>query len=206
MAFLGAALLSGCAAEADAPTDEMVASWRSGGSPSPPNYAGNGNLSIYAGSSTSSADCLIYDFVGPNVHDGAAGSDNILVTIVGNSIQEPDGTVLCTREGNELVDTVRVGGPQGPVLFTSFGRWVFAGELDFEGDNLFQIAQELSDQLLFTFQGAHILDGAFIWDGIIATATTPVTHANTQRKLVITAMLTGECGGLGVPEEEYDHP
>jgi hypothetical protein len=201
MAILGAALSTGCAAGEDAPTDEMVETYRSGGVPSPPSYPGNGDLSIYAGSDTSSADCLIYDFLGPNVHDGAAGSDNILVTIVGNAIQAPDGTVLCTREGNALIDTVHVGGPEGPVLFTSFGRWVFDGTLDFEGDSLLQIAQELDEQLLYTFQGAHILDGAFIWDGILATSTKPLTHANTQRKLVIAAMISGECGGLGIPEE-----
>ena len=34
------------------------------------------------------------------------------------------------------------------------------------------------------------------------TSTNPLTHASTKRKLVIAAMLTGECGGLGLEEDE----
>lgn len=196
-----AALSSSCAGGEDGDDQDMAHVYRNGGVfPLPPNYPGNFDISIYAGQTTTSADCLIYDIVGPNVHDGASGE--VLVTVVGDAIQAPDGTTLCTVEGDSLIDRVRVGGPEGEVLFTTFGRWVFEGELDFEGDDLAQIAQELADQLLFTFQGPHIIDGAHPWGETLATSTLPLTHASTTRKLVVTAMLTGECGGLGIPEEE----
>ncbi len=99
------------------------------------------------------------------------------------------------------MDRVIVGGPGGDVLFTAFGRWVFEGELDFEGDSLAQIAGELVDQLAFTFQGPHIYDGLHVQGDIVVTSTKPLTHASIQRKLVVAAMLTGECGGLGIAED-----
>jgi hypothetical protein len=197
-----AGLASGCVARDLGAGEEMAEAFRSGGLPTPPNYPGNGDIALYAGVGTTSADCLIYDFVGPNVHDGAAPVGPVIATVVDNSIQVPGGATVCTREGNALVDRVRVGGPDGEVLFTAFGRWVFEGELDFEGDNLGQIAQELVDQLLFTFQGPHIYDGLHIHGDIVVTSTKPLTHASTKRKLVIAAMLTGECGGLGLEEDE----
>ena len=195
-----AALSFSCVAGDDGESQEMAMVYRMGGGfPLPPNYPGNFDLSIYAGPNTSSSDCLIYDFVGPNVHDGQTG--DLVVVVAGQSIQDPDGMTLCTVEGDTLVDRVRTGGPEGPVLFTTFGRWVFEGELDFEGDNLVQVAQELADQLLFTFQGPHIYDGPHVWGEIAATSTLPLTHASTTRKLVVAAMLTAECGGNGIPVE-----
>lgn len=201
--FLAAALSTGCVARDMDAGEEMADAFRSGGFPTPPNYPGNGDITLYAGVGTTSADCLIYDFVGPNVHDGAAPGGPVIATVVGSEIQVPGGgEVLCSVEGDTLVDRVIVGGAGGEVLFTSFGRWVFEGELDFEGDNLAQIAQELVDQLAFTFQGPHIYDGLHFHGDIAVTSTKPLTHATMQRKLVIAAMLTGECGGLGIPEDE----
>ena len=194
------ALSFSCVAN-DVDSDDMASVYRNGGLPMPPNYPGNFDISIYEGDTTASADCLIYDIVGPNVHDSASGA--LLVTVVGNQIQDPDGTTLCTVEGDALVDRVRVGGADGEVLFTTFGRWVFEGEIDIQGDNLRQIAAELGEQLLFTFQGPHIYAGFHPGGEIVATSTLPLTHASTNRKLLVTAMLTGECGGLGIPEDEY---
>jgi hypothetical protein len=205
---LAAALVAtGCSSGSgsDSEAEEMAATYRTGGGfPSPPDYPGNLDIEIYAGANTTSADCLIYDFVGPNVHDGQTG--DLLVTVVGDAINDADGMTLCTRDGDELIERVHVGGTDGPVLFTSFGRWVFAGELDFEGDDFWQIVEELSDQLVFTFQGPHIYDGFVFSSEKVATATAPLTHANTTRKLVVAAMLSAECGGLGIVEEEPYKP
>lgn len=199
---VAASLSIGCVARDMGAGEEMAETYRSGGGlPTPPNYPGNGDITLYAGVGTTSADCLIYDFVGPNVHDGAAPGGPILATVVDGTIQAPGGATLCTIEGNTLVDRVIVGGPGGEVLFTAFGRWVFEGELDFEGDSLAQIAGELVDQLAFTFQGPHIYDGLHVQGDIVVTSTKPLTHASMQRKLVVAAMLTGECGGLGISED-----
>jgi hypothetical protein len=202
LGVVAAALSFSCVASDDSESREMAMVYRGGGNfPMPPNYPGNFDIEIYEGSSTSSSDCLIYDFVGPNVHDGATG--DLVVVVVNDTIQAPDGTTLCTVEGDMLVDRVRTGGADGPVLFTTFGRWVFEGDIDFEGDSIHQVAEELADQLLFTFQGPHIYEGAHPGGELVATSTKPLTHANTTRKLVVTAMLTGECGGNGIPESMY---
>jgi len=194
--------LFGCAAADDGDSDEMMWALRSGVFPSPPNYPGNGDLSIYAGHTTASEDCLIYDILGPDVHDGAASDGApVLVTIVGDAIQTPEGATLCTVEGDALVDRVRTGGPEGPVLFTSFGRWVFEGEVDVSGGSLHEIVAALGEQLVFSFYGPHIYDGSILSGEVVATATKPLTHASTNRKLLVAAMLAGECGGLGIPEE-----
>jgi hypothetical protein len=198
MGVVVAALSFSCVASDDGESREMATLYRSGGGfPLPPNYPGNFDIEIYEGASTTSGDCLIYDFVGPNVHDGQSG--DLVVVVDGDTIEAPDGTTLCTVEGDMLIERVRSGGADGPVLFTTFGRWVFEGDVDVQGDNIGQIAEELADQLLFTFQGPRIES----WGETVATSTKPLTHASTTRKLVIAAMLTGECGGLGLPEAPY---
>jgi hypothetical protein len=179
--------------------DEMEATLRAGMFPEPADYPGNGDLTIYEGVGTSSEPCRIYDILGTQVNASQVNDGEGIMNIVGDSIVDPaTGLAVCTREGNELFERVRDGGDgDGPVLFTVVGRWVFEGELNLQG-NIVQVLQQLDDQLIYTFQGPHIWEHS-PWDGeILATATQPLTNANKTRKLVLSSLIAGECGGLGL--------
>lgn len=182
---------------------EMEEVLRAGSFPQPPQYPGNGDLTIYYGPSTAIEDCLIYDMVGTSVHQGSADTGPVILQVSGTDIVDPlTNASVCHREGNELVERVIVGGPGGDVLFTVLGKWVFEGDLDFANKSLLQILLDLQDQLLYTFSGTHVYDGSEYDGEILVTTTAPITLASRQRKLVISALIAGECGGLGLP----DHP
>jgi hypothetical protein len=186
--------------------DEMEATLRSGMFPEPANYPGNGDLTIYEGVGTASEPCRIYDILGTQVNASQVNDGAGIMNIVGDSIVDPaTGLAVCTREGNELFERVRDGGDgDGPVLFTVVGRWVFEGELNLQG-NIMQVLQQLDDQLIYTFQGPHIWEHSPSDGEILATATQPLTNANKTRKLVISSLIAGECGGLGLYVLEGDH-
>jgi hypothetical protein len=181
---------------------EMEEVFRAGAFPSPPNYPGNGNIAIYEGDSATSEDCLIYTTVGTDVHQGSASGPAIM-RIQGNSILDPaTNQVMCSRDGNELVDRVRAGGPDGPVLFTVMGRWVFDGEINIAGKTWSQLIDYFDDKLLYTFVGPYIFEHAPFDGEILATSTKPIAQASQMRRLVITSLVAGECGGLGLYAEE----
>ncbi|MBX7083079.1 MAG: hypothetical protein K1X88_27985 [Nannocystaceae bacterium] len=201
---LAMALVCACATSERGPESaEIEATLRAGGFPSPANYPGNGNIGVYEGNSTASEECLIYTTVGTEVHQGPADGP-IIANIVGNTIVDPTtGATLCTRDGNELVERVRVGALEtDTVLFTVIGRWVFDGDIVLTGKTLPQILAELDQKLLYTFDGPHIYDHS-PWDGeVLATATAPLSNASKTRKLVLSAMIAAECGGLGLWADE----
>jgi hypothetical protein len=200
-----AVVLVGCGAAEDNPElAEMEAVYRAGSSPYPSGYAGNGDIGIYQGASAASEDCLIYTTIGTDVHAGSA-SGPVIMTIVGNDIVDPSsGTVMCSRDGNELVERVRSGGADGPVLFTVMGRWIFEGDIDTHGKTWLEIVYYLNDQLLYTFQGAHVYEHAPYDGEILVTATKPIAQSDQMRKLVISSLIAAECGGLGLYGEDED--
>jgi hypothetical protein len=198
-----AVFLVGCGAAEDNPElAEMEAVYRSGSPAYPAVYPGNGDIGIYEGPSAASEDCLIYTTVGTDVHAGNA-SGPVIMRIVGNDIVDPaSGAVMCSRDGNELIERVRSGGPEGPVLFTVMGRWIFEGDINTHGKSWLEVVQYFNEKLLYTFQGAHVYEHAPYDGEILVTATKPIAQSNQMRKLVISSLIAAECGGLGLYGEE----
>jgi hypothetical protein len=184
---------------------EMEAVYRSGSSAYPANYPGNGDIGIYEGASATSEDCLIYTTVGTDVHQGSA-SGPVIMNIQGTDIVDPaSGTVMCSRDGDALVERVRTG-EDGPVLFTVMGRWIFEGEINTHGKPWLEVVEYFDSQLLYTFQGANVFEHAPYDGEILVTATKPIAQSDQMRKLVISSLIAAECGGLGLyGEEEEEH-
>ena len=197
----------GCgASESNPDLAEMEEVWRSGGGASIPGYLGDGDIAVYEGASTASEDCLIYTTIGTQVNAGRAPVGPTIMTVTETTINDPSGAVLCTRESGYGADRIRLGGPSGPVLFTAVGRWIFDGEIMFQGKTWPEIVTQFDSQLLYTFKLANIYEHSPYDGEILATATTPIAQASPMRKLVLAALIAGECGGLGLYAEEDDDP
>jgi hypothetical protein len=168
-------------------------------------YPGDGDLSIYQGTNTDSPDDLIWDLKNGFVFQGAASSTNLLLNNHDGQILDASNTTLyCEMVGaHQLVDV-----ETGEILFTQRGKKVFAGDIyddrpeleDWEDDADADI-EEGHGPPLFRFKKDHVFEGRRAPDEEpLVTATEKIAKSNPFRKLVIAALIAGECGSLGLPE------
>lgn len=169
------------------------------------------DLGIYVGPSTDSPDCLIWEVTthptepGTNVvaEKSPLGTFDFIMSLHDPAIRDADGTKVCERNQLQLVDTVTPTG-DNEVLFTVIGRWVFEGGLDFQGKNRRQIFRQLRRKLLYTIRDEQVFDGA-AWRGdVLATATGDIQHSGAMGRMLIAAIVGGECGSSGI--DEFEEP
>lgn len=188
------ALVCACGLQDDSDSDDED---RDGGP-----YAGNGDLTLYDGSTTESEDCVIYDLVGTGVQASNAPGSPLVMTLAGNTITDPDGNALCSLTPH--ASGAAKLSANGQVLFTAVGPYVFEGQVALSG-SWQQIRDANASQLVYAFSGAQILDGQAHGKYAIATADTHIANADSTRKLVLSAAIAGVCGGLGLYVDMDDY-
>lgn len=169
--------------------------FRSGATPTIPNYPGDGDLTV---NETSAA--------GPG--DDSDGEDIVIVIISGSNVMSRTGSTVATVSDDVIVAssgsrcTKQTSGSftelrddSGTVLYSTAGPWVFSGAPDIEGLSDDEQYAVLSDALVMSFDEGVIVGGLPSEDEVRAQATEELHYAAPMRKLAITAMLDGECGG-----------
>jgi len=162
-------------------------------SPAIPGYPGDGDITVTRESA-----------------GGGGGGDNVLVDLIGNAaytrtgdlamtlttnttLAAPTGEMLCTVQQDgvltQLVDS------NGTVLYSAIGRWVFDGAPDLEGLTAYEKYVVLVGALHVSFDSAEIIDGFPATGNLLAQADHELDYATSTRKLVVTAMVDGVCGG-----------
>jgi hypothetical protein len=134
------------------------------------------------------------------VYEGPAVDGNLLMFIQNNAIYTADGTQTCTINSPFLSDRREVSTANGSeVLFTVWGNYVFDGKIDVTTENYEQVDKLFGDQLLFEYEPHDIWLGEAA-DGFRLMSTNAViTTQSDGRKLLIAALITGECGSAGLP-------
>ena len=191
-------VLGGCVAPAD---DAGELELRSG-QVSDTGYPGDEDVEVRQGD-RDDPDAILWDLDGGNVSrsTGTGGEQDLLVV-------ESDALWLAdsagTTNGEEPVCTVEEGShpsgdvyelvdADGSVVFTMWGRFVFAGEPQLP-DVPLVASDEAWDHLVMSFVGKRVHAGAW-WDApVLAEASAPIAHANPVRRLVVAALLSNECG------------
>jgi hypothetical protein len=169
-------------------------------------YSGNGDQRIFEGDNTDSPDCLIWDIDGANAIDVRQPSFGTLV-LGDDWISDPAGNVLCTAEVDAGGESYLREGTDGEVLLTLWGRFIFEGEVDVPspaGGNKDAVNAVLGTRS-YEFWKDQVFAGKK-WEGeVIATSTAHIHNAVPMRKLVIAALVAGECGSFGLGEmHDYD--
>ena len=187
------------------PASEDVFEFRSV-SEVPDDYAGNGDIEIHQGTDDEIPDEIIWDVMGGTVlRQVELGVFEERITVDGDVMQDVEEPVwtapVCVVEETdhpsgevfELVDD------NDDVLFTVWGRFVFAGQHalpdvpDVEGD------PALAAQVAFSFDGSHIYGGPW-WDGdVLVTASEEIQDASPERRLLLAALVGGDCGSQSIP-------
>ncbi|MCA9708138.1 MAG: hypothetical protein KDK70_19960, partial [Myxococcales bacterium] len=82
-------------------------------------------------------------------------------------------------------------GADGSTVLTVWQRFVFSGAVEHPSVD--------HEQLAFSFKDEGIYLGGF-WEGdIVAHASAEIDTAGPMRRLVLAALVMGECGGNGLP-------
>ncbi len=173
------------------------------------NYAGNGDIEVHAGSDSDTDDTILWDIDGgsdncvsrqvePGVFEPRL---NLIDMEIRQSSNVPNQAATCTMvegehpSGNEwlLLDA------QGQVLFTLWKRYVFAGEVDLPNKPKVKQDPDLQASIALSFKKDKIYAGAF-WNGyVLATASERIARSTPERRLLLSALVAGECGSDGLP-------
>lgn len=165
-----------------------------------PGYDGNGDITISRGSSANgngddAGDIILWDIV-----EGVVFNRYGITTmnLVGESIVDPaSGTTMCTTTTSQDGLFKELRDEDGTVLYSAMGLWTFDGTPDLSG-NPFKQYQSLMSQLRFSYQYDAVVDGLGTNGSEMVQASAPIQLASRWRKLVIAALVDGQCGSEGI--------
>lgn len=207
--FLSAALLS-CTAGLTAcdqdSVDEPILSedqaalfdfdFRAGATPTIPGYPGDGDLTIREGDAAAVGDDdrpigdIVIVIIENHVY---SRQGDAIATLSDTSVRATGSTEECTKSTRGSFTELRDNG--GAVLYSTLGPWVFAGAPQIDGLSDEDRYAVLSDALVMSFEGEAIIDGLPLSGDPVAVASEEMHYANPMRKLAVTAMVDGACGG-----------
>lgn len=141
-----------------------------------------------------------WEIVQAEIYTGPAVNGKLNLYIENNAIYTAEGVQTCQVNSPYLNSTVRevIAANGTDVLFTVWGNYVFDGAVDVKLTNFGQMKKLFGDQLLFEFQTNDIFLGEASGGYRLLTATADVQSASDGRKLIIAALITGECGSSGL--------
>jgi hypothetical protein len=146
-------------------------------------------------------DCLIWDIdTGPKGDSVSDPDGQFVLASTEDAIVDSDGTEICFFDGNQLQETTRLRDSQDDVVLTVWRKWVFAGEVEVDGEKPNGGIGNLKDEVLFTFHGDEVIDGFHSEGEAVGYADRRIDKMSDSRKLLISALATGECGGPGWPD------
>jgi hypothetical protein len=144
---------------------------------------------------------ILWEILDADVYEGPASNGNLSLYIENNTIYTADGTPTCSINSPFLNSKVRevIAANGSEVLFTVWHEYVFEGKVDVKVENFGQMKKLFGSQLLFHFQGNEIYLNEARYGFRLLSATGNVQSSSDGRKLLISALITGECGGSGMP-------
>lgn len=144
---------------------------------------------------------ILWEILDADVYEGAASSGNLSLYIENNTIYTAEGVPTCSINSPFLYSKVRevVAANGTEVLFTVWNEYVFEGKVDVKQENFGQMKKLFGSQLLFQFQGNDVYLNESRYGHRLLSATGNIQFSSDGRKLLISALITGECGGGGMP-------
>lgn len=203
---LCASTIVGCVGEGDDDPDlELRAAEGPLWQPNP-SYAGDGPISVRGGDDIDVPDTIIWDLDGGNVSvQLEPGLFATRMAIRENELWHTDALLqdvpVCTVVAGdhssgmefELVDA------DGEVVFTLWQRHVFAGAIDLPAQGGDDFDQLVEDELAFSFKKDGIHAGHWSDGVLLARASEDIDMASPVRRLLLAALVAGECGSDGMP-------
>lgn len=187
---LGVVLLAGIAHANARDNDQAFWDFR-------PNYAGNGPIDLGDDADDDGLpETIVWCLDGDGTHSKVLDEDdNQILFTLRNEIYDAAGTLQCTAHEEDGLYKLREGF-NGPVVLTATkGCFVFEGDvkrLPVRATKAWR--KTVRRQLAYEFYGSEIYDGRRRLSDVEITANERISRANPMRKLLIGALLSGQCG------------
>lgn len=144
---------------------------------------------------------ILWHIIISEVYSGPAEDGDLLLYIENNAIFTAEGVQTCMINSPYLNSTVRevIAANGTDVLFTVWNNYVFEGAVNVKVTSWGQMKKLFGDQLLFHFESNEVYLGESRDGNRLLTADGDVQNSSDGRKLLISALITGECGAKGMP-------
>lgn len=144
---------------------------------------------------------VVWEVVEAAVYEGLAIDGNLLLYIENNAIYNTEGVQTCHITSPYLNSSLRevITANGDDTLFTVWGNYVFEGEIDFAKVTFAKLKTLFATQLLFEYTSNEIYLGEVTDGHRLMTTDTNITPQSEGRKLLMAALIAGECGSAGLP-------
>jgi hypothetical protein len=156
------------------------------------------NIQMTAADGGGDDGSVVWEVVEAAVYDGPAAEGNLLLYIENNAIYNTEGVQTCQINSPYLNmrEVVTTSG-SGETLFTVWGNYVIEGKIDVSKMTLAKLKTLFPTQLLFQYTPSEIYLGEVEDDHRLMTTNANITQQSEGRKLLIAALIAGECGSPG---------
>jgi len=160
-------------------------------SPAIPGYPGDGDITVTRESAGGGGgDNVLFDLIDDTAY---TRTGEPAATMAGTTLAAPSGESSCTIQQQGAFTQLLDDG--GTVLYSSIGRWVFDGAPNLAGLTPYQQYLTLVGALHVSFDNEDIVEGFPASGNVLAAANQELNYAVSTRKLFVTAMVDGVCGG-----------
>lgn len=144
---------------------------------------------------------VVWEVVEAQVFEGPAVDGNLLLYIENNAIYDAQGLQTCSIESPYLNSSLRevIAANGDDTLFTIWNNYVFYGEIDMAKVTPGKLKTLFETQLLFHFYDTDIFLGEAKNAYLLMTTNADLSHQSDGRKLLMAALVAGECGSAGLP-------
>lgn len=144
---------------------------------------------------------VIWEVVEAAVYDGPATAGNLLLYIENNAIFNTEGVQTCQINSPYLNSSMRevIVANGSETLFTVWGNYVFEGKIDVGKVTYAKLKALFPTQLLFEYTANEIYLGEVQNAHRLMTTNANITSQSEGRKLLMAALIAGECGSPGLP-------
>jgi len=156
------------------------------------------NVTLTMADGGSDDGTILWEIGEGDVYKGLRSNSDLLFYIEDDVIYTASGEATCTIEAPYLNSNIREvsSTASDDVLFTIWDDFVFEGHIDLDKP---QKWAQLKDEALFEYRGDEIFLGRWTDGFRLVEADTALDAQSDGRKLLMAALLTGECGSQGLP-------
>lgn len=144
---------------------------------------------------------ILWEILNGEVYDGPATNGNLSLYIENNTIYTSEGVPTCNINSPYLNSNLRevIATNGSEVLFTVWREYVFEGKVDVKIATFGQMKKLFGDQLLFEYYDNEVYLGEARDGWRLISATGNIETSSDGRRLLIAALITGECGATPMP-------